>query len=255
MNFQEAHNDNLSTPAVGDGLWVMFDYNRGYYDNIEASGPRDIFRLPKFGYYFFRSQRSGSPVVRIANHWTDQSPRTVRVYSNCDEVELTLNGRIIARRQPTQNAFSNRLPHPPFHFDIDKFEPGVLLATGFDEGKEVARHQVRTPTEASRLQVRFDQGGRPLQADGADAVFVYASIVDEHGTIVPSENREVTFEVTGPARLIGQNPMPAEAGIASILLQAGTDPNEVTVTAKASGIESAQSKITVFPSNDSNAPR
>ena len=28
-NFQEAHNDNLKTLAFADGLWVMFDYNRG----------------------------------------------------------------------------------------------------------------------------------------------------------------------------------------------------------------------------------
>ena len=240
MNFQEAHNDNLSTPAVGDGLWVMFDYNRGYFDNIEASGPMNIFRLPKFGYYFFRSQRSGSPVVRIANHWTDQSPTTVRVYSNCDEVELTLNGRSLGRRKPTQDAFSKRLPHPPFHFDIKKFEPGLLLAVGMNDGKEVVRHKVRTPEAPSRLTLSFDQSGRSLQADGADALFAYASVVDEHGTVVTSDERKITFEVTGPGRLIGQNPMPAEAGIATILLQAGTKPGEVLVTAKASGVESAQ---------------
>ncbi|KAA3613542.1 MAG: DUF4982 domain-containing protein [Calditrichaeota bacterium] len=228
MNFQEAHNDNQKTVAAGDGLWVMFDYNRGYDNTIEASGPMDVFRLPKFSHYFFQSQRDvqvdlkngeSNPMVFIANYWTDNSPLDVRVFSNCTKVKLFLNGDLIGVQKPDENEFTSHLKHPPFTFKLKKFTSGELTAVGLIDEHEEARHTVKTPGKPAAIKIEFDISGKPFNRESQDIVFAYAKIIDENGTVVPDFSGEVQFDLVGPATLIGQNPIKAEAGIATILLQ------------------------------------
>jgi len=69
----------------------------------------DYLRLPKLSYYFFQSQRAAiKPEIFIANYWTPRpSPGKVVVFSNCEEVELRVNGRVIARKPPDAGPDSN----------------------------------------------------------------------------------------------------------------------------------------------------
>ena len=245
LNFQEAHNDNFRSPIVGDANWLMFDYKRGYAPDIESSGVGDIFRLPKFAYYFYQSQYGpvatpqgfGKPMVYIANYWQPTSAKQVVVYSNCDEVELQLNDQPIARQRPDANTFSNKLKHPPFTFTLPAFTPGALRAIGYRNGKAAAQTERRTPGAPQRLQLSYARHGKDLAAGQNDAVFVYASVVDANGTVLPDAATSVSFQVQG-AELIGDNPVKAEAGIATILLRAGAKPAAVQVTAAASNLKS-----------------
>ena len=241
-NFQEAHNDNLATVAFADGLWVMYDYNRGYAPDIESSGCMDIFRLPKFSHYFFQSQRSADerlpaaasgPMVFIASYWTPSSDPRVRVFSNCDEVALHLNGRLLERKGPDQDRMSTRLAHPPFTFETGGFRPGTLEAVGYIAGRPAARHVVRTPGTIDRLTLAFDSSGRPRDPERRDTIFCYASLVDAAGTVVPDAWENVAFGVTGDATLAGANAYSTDAGIASILVQPAPGASRVAVYALA----------------------
>ena len=226
LNFQEAHNDNRGGVAVGDGLWVMYDYNRGYAPDIESSGCMDIMRLPKYSYWFYRSQRdpgerlanAGSgPMVFIASEWTPESSPTVRVFSNCEQVELRLNGAVAERRGPDRDRVSTHLAHPPFTFRLGGFTAGTLDAAGLIGGREAARHAVRTPGAVERMDVSVDLLGRPVDGAGKDVLFVRAELRDAAGTLVSSAWENVAFGATGGVRLVGANPFSTEAGIASIL--------------------------------------
>ncbi|UOQ76754.1 DUF4982 domain-containing protein [Hymenobacter sp. 5516J-16] len=168
------------------------------------------------------------------------APRQVRVYSNCAEVELQLDGKTLARKRPDQDQYSSHLQHPSFTFTVPPFSGGTLRAVAYVNGRVAAEHLRRTPGPAHHLLLRVDKSGRDLTAGRQDAVFVYATMVDAQGTPVPEATTPIRFAVTsGDAELLGDNPVAAEAGIATTLLRAGRTPGTVQLTATAQGLPAA----------------
>lgn len=233
-NVQEAYNDNMATsPAYADGYWVMYDYNRGYHDEIEASGVMDIFRLPKFAYYFYQSQSCGktSPMVNIATYWNEKSPLSVKVYSNADKVKLSLNGKEVATQTPDTDVNSSHLPHPPYTFEMPSFVAGELKAEAYIAGELVAEHVVKTAEKPVELKVWMDESGKVAEAGCNDVVFVYAAAVDANGTVVPDYSEKVNVTIAGDAEIMNLDPIEAEAGIATALVRIGDKGGKLSVEA------------------------
>jgi beta-galactosidase len=245
-NIQEAHNDNLSTHAFADGYWVMFDYNRGYADDLEYSGIMDIFRLPKFSYHFFRSQQERVPELFIASYWQPGISKHVTVYGNCEEVELYLNGQLIERRKPDDNAISGNLPHPPFTFPIACTAPGKLEAAGYTNGKKVSNYSIATPGQPASIRLRADISGREPKAGVNDLLFIHAEITDSEGNVIPDYTEAVSFSVLGDASFVAEENPAAEAGIASALLRIGETPETITLRASAKGLKESVLKLHIL---------
>jgi beta-galactosidase len=247
-NIQEAHNDNFSTPAFSDSYWVMYDYNRGYSNDLEASGIMSIDRVPKFSYYFYTSQRdadeysdlySCGPMVKIASWWTEESPLELRVFSNCDKVELLVNGVSLGKHEPDVNSISMNLAHPPFSFGIEKFEAGELVARAFLDNELVVIDTVRTPGSISKISLTTELSERSSRVSSGDLIFVYASLVDENGTVVRVNDKEVKFEIEGDAMLVSPEVIATEAGIASAMVKVGIGGRSITIKAVMGEKESA----------------
>lgn len=262
-----------TTHLSGAGLWAGIDCYRGYHQQPFLGGPLDLFRLPKFDYYFFQSQRDpalhlanadSGPMVFIANYASPYSPATVTVFSNCEDVRLYENGKLVATQRPDAGY---TLAHPPFTFrakaeNVEKSTYGMTTdyaanseygyhftdaeyrAEGLIGGNVVATHTVSAPGVMRQLVLEADLGGRPLVADGADWVRVYAKVCDGRGTLHPFADDDVTFTVEGEGAVlgdasIGANPVRAEAGIATALIRATTKPGKIVVRASAPGLKPA----------------
>lgn len=258
---QQHHGSPTGDRLAGACLWAAVDCQRGYHHQPFLGGALDVMRLPKFNYHLFQSQRSAGhgPTVFIANFATFLSPTAVTVFSNCEQVRLTLNGHEVATQSPDAG---HRVPHPPFTFQVDRFsserstmfmnptDPGTtgappeLKAEGLIGGRVVVSHIVRPPGQPKQLTLRVDTAGHELIADGADFVRVHAAVCDARGTICPTADDWIHFTVTGAATVIDApglhaNPFRAETGIASALIRATHRPGPITITATAFGLTPA----------------
>jgi len=251
-NHVESLDANRALPFLcGDGLWVGMDFQR------YPSGPVDYFRIPKYSYHFFQSQRDpdlflpgidSGPVVFIANWWTGKSPKTVTVFSNCDQVDLVLNGRLVASQKPDTGSSVRHLLHPPFNFTEIPGQAGEIRAVGYRYGKRVAEHVRRTPGEGKALKLGSNLKG-PSEASGQDLFFAYASVVDQNGTVVPDVLTKVRFVVAGPGVLIGPQEVRTEAGIAAAMVRTTGRPGAIVINAEADGLDRAAMKVTVKQAN------
>jgi beta-galactosidase len=278
-------------PWLGTAKWCMFDTGevngtatRTLWERRDGSitlrwpfndyfGIADMWRLPKEAYHLFQAEWAEKPMVHIVGHWTWPEDagrnRKVRIYSNCDSVELFLNGQSLGTRKPatpervwqdfqtlvgkyretgeldgqfTRERFpESHLRHPPFVWDDVAFQPGTLLAVG-KKGMVTVRHQIRTAGPAKSLMLKPDK--ESLVADGADVVFVEAEVVDAAGTVVPTAQNWITFSAKGPGRLLGgTTEIDAITGIAAINLQSTGESGEVVIKATSPGLQSASLRV------------
>ncbi|MEG0992857.1 MAG: glycoside hydrolase family 2 TIM barrel-domain containing protein [Bacteroidales bacterium] len=242
---------------VGGCLWHSFDHQRGYHPDPFYGGLMDVFRQPKYAYYMFQAQRDArktdliaetGPMVFIAHEMTPFSNANVEVYSNCDEVRLSINkdGKTFSYTKPAK---ASGIPSPiitfenVFDFMVDKKlsyanrqNEVFMLAEGLIDGKVVATHEVRPARRPEKVVLWVDNENTDLIADGSDFVTVVAGIADKSGNIKRLNNYFVRFAVEGEGRILGDssvfaNPAPVKWGTAPVLIQSTTTPGQIKVAA------------------------
>ncbi|HLV09870.1 MAG TPA: glycoside hydrolase family 2 TIM barrel-domain containing protein, partial [Halanaerobiales bacterium] len=156
---------------AGASGWCAFDYNThrdfGSGDHICYHGVCDIFRLPKFAAYFYRSQQepSTNPVVFIARHlipsFNEDYGEEIIVFSNCEEIELYVGDKLFGTARPDYLNYP-ALPHPPFIFkEYRWWEMGAtkaesITAAGKIKGKEIKRHTIYPFGRPDRISLKPD---------------------------------------------------------------------------------------------------
>ena len=227
----------------GYGVWPAIAHNRGYHINPCWGGHLDLFRLPKFSYYFMRSQKDREEigdVVFIASWWSESSPADVMVFSNAEKVQLYRNDELIGEQEPDDIP----VKHPPFTFKNAKRnfklrERSNLVAKAIVGGKVVAEHKVRSFGVPTSLALEADFMGIPLKADGSDIVAVHCYVLDYDGSVAPlvSDVHPIIFEIEGEGEIVGDasigaNPVYPDAGIATVLIRSTKKAGEIKLRAK-----------------------
>ena len=258
----------------GNFMWTGIDYLgestwpfKGF-----PSGAMDITGHPKDIYYLYQGLWTDRPVLRLFPHWNwaGRAGQVIPVlaYSNCNIVELFLNGRSLGEKRlefPAQgtaggwNSYAQPLVHPTttdLHLSWDvPYEPGVLRAVGKRrDGTVACEAEVRTAGAPAGIRLTVDRGS--VTTAPGDVAQVRVEVVDSVGTTVPMANHRVRFAVSGGTILALDNadlqdldPYRTESrrvyngrGLAILrAAQAGT----LRLTASAEGLAPAAVHITV----------
>ncbi|MFN2108760.1 MAG: DUF4982 domain-containing protein, partial [Anaerolineae bacterium] len=185
---------------------------------------------------------------------------------NCDSVELFLNdvsfGEQVLRfprygldpskgwgEQDWSSFVRPTTADLHMHWTVP-YAPGVLKAVGKRAGEAVCVQEIVTAGPAAQIELLVDR--ETIVADGRDVAHLTVQIHDAQGNFVPNAGNRVTFDVQGPARLIGVdngNPVCHESfqsskrrvfnGLCLAIVQSTTTPGIVTVTATAQGLVEA----------------
>jgi beta-galactosidase len=191
---------------AGIAIWNQFDFEGETYDDViphvNSFGMVDIWRFPKEVYYFYQSQWTEKPMVHIVGHWTwpgeEGKTRTVKVYSNAQEVELFLNGGSLGTKKNVRDA---GLLRPPRLWEV-QYQPGALKAVARTSAGEIVDER-KTAGPAYRILLESDTP-QLISGDPESLAYITASVVDEAGVTVPGDHSPISFTSYGPGRLLEQ---------------------------------------------------
>ena len=256
--------------AVGQFYWGGTEYigeSFGWPSKGWINGAVDLCDNLKPVGWSIRSLYSDEPMVRIAVHdrtaatervWNDLKMRSkpmhlfwkgepgdtldVQTFSNCEEVELRLNGRTLGRRRMAD------CPRQRMIWRV-AYQPGEMVVVGYDGGRAVAEQRLCSASEPVRLVLRPE--ATQLRADGMSLLYVNVEVQDAAGNVVPTSDFDVRFGVEGPATIAGvcngditsDEPWQADRrhvheGRALVILRASRRPGTVRLTASARGLKS-----------------
>ena len=187
--------------ASGCFFWTGFDY-RGesnplkFPATISQFGIHDYCGFPKDEAYYLKSWWTYEPVLHVFPHWNlkghEGDTISVWAYSNCEQVQLIVNGKELEKKYVPQNG----------HLEWEcVYDPGEVKAVGYKFGKPVMEEIIQTTNEASVVEVTADR--TEINADGVDVSIVTVCLKDDKGRVVPDACKQLELKTEGNVKILG----------------------------------------------------
>ncbi len=197
------------------------------------------------------------PLNRAQAQFADWTPKNlsphqenVEVYSNCDQVELFLNGKSLGTQPKHADATARTWQVA--------FEPGTLKAVAKNGDTVVANDELHTAGKAAKVVLEADR--EKLTPSWEDVSYVTAKVVDENGVTLPNAADLVKFQITGPGVIAAVDNAEnsshesfqaterhAYHGICYAIIKATAAAGSITVSASAEGLQGGSTMIEAQP--------
>ncbi len=241
--------------AAGLFYWTGFDY-RGepnplsYPAHDSEFGILDYCGFWKDEAWYLKSWWTDEPTLHLFPHWNLQGHEGEEIelwaYSNCDEVELIVNGKKLGRQAMPKNG------HLKWKAT---YQPGKVVAIGYKNGKRILTETLETTKPADKIIMTSDK--QTITADGLDVAVVNIELKDAKGRFVPDACPMLTFRLEGNGRIIGagngdpsylgaDHPkdkdckdfrIPAFNGLAQVLIQSNRDAGNILLKCNSNGLK------------------
>lgn len=260
----------------GDFMWTGIDHIGEARWPMKGSftGVLDTCGFKKDGFYFYQSVWTDQPVLHLFPHWNWRGREgqiiPVTCYTNCDTVELFLNGKSYGVKGFEFPRLGMELRYGNYpqrakalrttadlHLSWDvPYEPGTLKVVGTKDGKVSLVREVVTVGEPEAIVLSADR--ETISADGCDVVHLVVQIVDTQGRLVPTADNEVLFDLHGEGKLIGMdngdpschvpytsNRRKAFGGMCLAIVQSTRNPGTIQVSASSPSLKLANARVLV----------
>ncbi|MBO5108002.1 MAG: DUF4982 domain-containing protein [Bacteroidales bacterium] len=260
--------------CIGQFVWTGFDYlgepspydTDAWPNHSSVFGIIDLASIPKDRYYLYRSVWNRTDeTLHVLPHWNwagrEGEVTPVFVYTSYPSAELFVNG--VSQGVRAKKASDGIVPclgekameRFRLMWNDVTYQPGEIKVVAYDaDGKAVAEKAVRTAGKASAIRLTPDR--EVLKADGEDLCYVNVSLVDKDGNPVPADSRLVKVKVTGAGSFkaiangdptclepFQQPQMHLFSGQLTVLVQAASQPGDITVEVSGKGVKKATLKL------------
>jgi beta-galactosidase len=227
----------------------------------------DWNRIPKMLYYIYQAcwtNYAVKPVVRLA-----RGGGNINAFSNCPSVRLRINGTDQGTRTPYPDTVGTAMLPRQCSWNVGP--SGTVRAEGLDAGGNVVCFDERKmPGAPAGIQLTVeapivkpcDGDTFKIYANGSDAAFILATIVDAQGNWCLTSSPNVTFSVSGPGNYRGgadnntsgggvfthspgDHELTAEGGMCKVAVRSTFTPGTVTVSATSGGLSGSTTFTTV----------
>lgn len=193
---------------------------------------------------------------KISSHWNREVGKKYNIvtYTNADEVELLVNGKSLGVQQNTTDFKKRNI----ISWKDIPYTPGKITAIARKDGKIVAQDELQTTGKAVALKIEAENA--TWKADGMDLQYIKVYAIDNKGRKVPDANAEVTFDISGTARIIAVdngdhlsndlfdgNKKALHNGFAMAILRSQQTAGTVKLKVTATGLKGGEKTLTVVP--------
>lgn len=177
-------------------LWTGFDYYGepspfGWPGVSSQFGICDLGAIPKDYYYYYQANWLKDPMIHIMPHWNEEGLEvnagkiSVKIFTNCDEVELSINNKSQGRQKVIDYQTNWTVT----------YEKGNITAKGYVAGKLMVQNEKITSEEIEKIKVIPRYQGKESTIYELDAI-------DCKGNFVPTADNWIDVKCDN-ANIIG----------------------------------------------------